>query len=105
MSILTRLLEKRGVKEEELSGEEKIQFDNWKQILTEESITVEKIKEFVERMTSLIEGKWLSFDTGEDKKKELMPYYVVYKAVLGMINSSGVERERLEKYLNQLIEN
>jgi signal recognition particle GTPase len=104
MSILNKILQKRGITESELSSDEKIQFDNWKQILLEDDVTVDKIKEFCERMVSTIEGKWLSFDITEDRKKELMPYHIVYKALLGMINSSGVERERLEKYLNQLIE-
>lgn len=102
MSILSRLLQKRGVTESELSAEEKIQFDNWKKILSEGELTVSTIKEFCQRQIGIIEGKWKDFEY--QNKEKLLPYHSVYKSILGVIDGPKVERENLEKYLNQLLE-
>ena len=104
MSILSKLLQKRGVDESGLSPEEKTQYDNWKRILTEEGITVEKIADFCRQMISVIESKWASLEISADKKAELVPYHTVYRAIQQVIDGPKSERERLEKYLNQLLE-
>lgn len=103
MSILTRLLEKRGVQEKDLSGEEKVQFDTWKKTLSEGDITVESIKGFCVRMIDVIEQKWRDFEY-KDKEK-LLASHTVYKALLGIIDGPKVEKEQLEKYLLNLINN
>jgi hypothetical protein len=102
MSILTKLLDKRGVKEKDLNPAEKIQFDTWRRTLSESDITVTSIKEFCLRMVDVIEQKWRDFEYKE--KEKLLPYHTVYKALLGIIDGPQVEKEQLEKYLNQLIE-
>lgn len=104
MSILQRLLSKRGITEDELMGEERKQFNQWKRTLAEEEISVQTIKEFCQRMVGTIEGKWRGWDLNKQQKAELLPYYTVYKALLDVIDGPKVERENLEKYLNQLIE-
>jgi len=104
MSILSRLLEKRGVTEDELSGDEKVQFNQWKKTLSEEEISVDKIKEFCQKMVGVVEGKWRSWDLTNEQKAELLPYHTVYKAIIDVINGSKVEREQLEEYLTKLIE-
>lgn len=103
MSILSRLLEKRGITEDQLSGEEKVQFEQWKGTLSDGEISVEKIKGFSERMIKTIENKWKDWDISNEKKSELIPYHTVYKAILDVIGGSKVERENLEKYLETLI--
>jgi hypothetical protein len=103
MSILSRFLQKRNLKEEELRPEEKAQFDQWKLTLSEGECSVEKIKEFCIRMVQAIEVKWADFDY--PNKDKLIPSHSVYKAILGVIDGPKAEKERLEKYLTQLIEN
>ena len=100
-SILSRLLEKRGVTEDELSSEEKVQFDQWRLTLSEGECTVGKIKDFCTRMVDVIEVKWRDFEY-KDKEK-LLPVHSVYKAILGIIDGPKAERENLEKYLTNLI--
>ena len=102
MSILSRLLEKRGVKEEDLSTEEKAQFDKWKRTLSEGEITVPKIKEFCERMIAAIETKWRDFEY--TNKERLLPYHTAYKSILGILDGPKTEKEQLEKYLITLLE-
>lgn len=104
MSILSRLLEKRGITEDELVGDEKAQFDQWKKTLSGEEVSVEKIKDFCQNMVGVIEGKWRSWDLTNEQKAELLPYHTVYKAIIDVINGSKVEREQLEEYLQKLIE-
>ena len=104
MSILSRLLEKRGVTEDELSGDEKVQFNQWKKTLSEEEISVDKIKEFCQKMVGVVEGKWRSWDLTNEQKAQMLPYHTVYKAIIDVINGSKVEREQLEEYLTKLIE-
>ena len=104
MSILSRLLEKRGVTEDELSGDEKVQFNQWKKTLSEEEISVDKIKEFCQKMVGVVEGKWRSWDLTNEQKAQMLPYHTVYKAIIDVINGSKVEREQLEEFLQKLIE-
>jgi len=101
MSILSRLLEKRNVQEKDLSSEEKTQFDQWRRILSEGEMSVGKIKEFCERMVSVIETKWSDFEY--QNKEKLLPYHSVYRAILGIIDGPKAEKERLEEYLTKLI--
>lgn len=101
MSILSRLLEKRGVTEDSLNGEEKVQFDNWKRTLSGGEITVTTIRDFCTRMIDVIETKWRDFEY-KDKEK-LLPSHSVYKAILGIIDGPKTEKEKLEQYLTNLI--
>ena len=101
-SQLARLLEKRGIKREELSKEEETQFKQWELTLSGGEVTVGSIRDFCNRMVDVIETKWRDFEY--QNKEKLLPYHGVYKAILGIIDGPKVERENLEKYLNQLIE-
>lgn len=104
MSILSRLLQKRGVEESELTGEEKVQFEQWKKTLAVDELNVDRIREFCQRMNSVIESKWRDLSVTKEQREELLPYHVVYNAILDVIDGSRVEREKLEEYLTKLIE-
>ncbi len=101
MSILSRLLEKRGVTRAQLSTEEETQFRNWEKTLSEGEMSVEKIRSFCARMVDVIATKWRDFEY--PNKEKLLPVHSVYKALLGVIDGPKTEREQLEKYLNTLI--
>lgn len=103
-NILTRLLEKRGIKDAtELQGEEKTQFEKWRAILSKEELTTEDIKQFCQQQVGIIESKWKDYALKNESKAELIPYHIVYKTLLAVIDGPKVAREQLEKYLNELI--
>lgn len=101
--LLENLLGKRGVKDTELTPEERDWFSNQERILSKEELTTEDIKIFCERQIQVIEGKWSDLTTDRNKKAELIPYHTVYKLLLGAIDSPKSAREAVEIQLNQLI--
>lgn len=103
-NILSQLLAKRGIKDvTELSVEEKVQFENWHKILSKDDLTLEDIKNFCQSQVDVIEGKWKDLDVKQSKKAEWIPYHVVYKTFLLVIEGPKVARENLEKQLQDLI--
>lgn len=102
LNILHRLLEKRGVKEEELSPAEQATFNNYKQVLTSE-VTLEKVKEFCHREIKLIEDKFAGPPSDQDIYLKACLH--VYLNLLKAIEAPEAERETLEKYLEGLINN
>ena len=87
-----------------MSQEERAVFDNYKKVLDGgDELTAKQIKEFCQQQIQLIEAKWRKFDTREFDKGLLIPYHTVYKVIIQAIEAPAVERENLEKYLNQLI--
>ena len=105
MSILSRILQKRGIKSfNELENEEKKTFESWEKILSKNTeVTLQDIRKFCQTQCSIIEGKWKDYEMPQSKKAEMLPYFVVYRTLSSIIDSPDVEKEQLEKYLNQLL--
>jgi len=101
MNLLAKLLEKRGIRsEEDLTAEEKKDFDRYKLTLSKE-VTVENIKEFCKSQIKIIEGKC----------DGIIPLTIlqqaslhVYSNILKVIEAPEAERESLERHLLQIIE-
>lgn len=101
MNILSRLLEKRGIKrEEDLTLEEKQVFDRYKLILTKE-VTVENIKEFCKNEITKLEDNFSKPNTEHDIYWKACLH--VYLTLLKVIEAPEAERESLERNLEQLI--
>jgi len=106
MSILNKLLKKRGLKSTaELDSEERATFDSWQKILSKDQLTVEDIKLFCQAQISIIENKWKDFNLDKEKKAELIPYHTVYKNLEQVMSVPQTQREQLEAQLNQMLEN
>lgn len=104
MNILEKFLKSRGIKSpEELSRDERKDFDNWQAIISKPELTTKDIQNFCLTQVSLIENKWKSYDTDTEKKAQLIPYHTVYRTLLQIIDSPQQERSNLEATLNQLI--
>lgn len=104
MNIISRLLEKRGIKDvSELSVEEKATFKTWEAILSKEQLTLEDVKKFCESQVVVIESKWKDLNETNQKKAELIPYHTVYKTLLQAIDAPKSAREMLEQQLTQLL--
>lgn len=102
--LIQNLLNKRGVKNPtELQPEEKKTFDAWQLVLTKEELATKDIVAFIRTQIGVIEGKWKDLDVPTAKKADLIPYHVVYKALLAAIESPAYARKALEIQLNQLL--
>lgn len=104
MGILSRLLEKKGIKStEELTLEERVDFDNWKKILSKEDINLSDVEEFCASNIRNIEAKFKDLDNSKEKLERLVLLHSVYSSLRNLINSPRAEREQLEQYLTQLL--
>lgn len=103
--LLAKLLNKRGItKVEDLSIEEKADFDRWNELLIAKEITIENITEFIKDQKSKIEDKIANPELPKEQRLDLLPYLTIYKSLLVLIQSPSVERELVEKTLKQLIQ-
>lgn len=104
MSILSKLLEKRGLKPEELSTEEKETIKQWQLTLSQGAITVSSIELFCNNNITNIENQFKNLDNSKEKLERLVLLHNVYSSLVKIINSPKIEKEALEKYLTTLLE-
>lgn len=102
-ALLSNLLSKRNITKDDLSKEESQDFARWEGILSGGEVTLEKIQLFSQGQIGAIEANWKNLDNTVQKNERLIVMHSVYKAILGAMTSSEVERASLEKYLTNLI--
>ena len=104
MNILSKLLQKKGIKSvEELTQEERRDFDQWKRVLSKEDINTKDIEEFCSAQIKTIEAQFKDLSISKEKLERLVLLHSVYSSIKDLINSPRAERENLEKYLTQLL--
>lgn len=102
--VITNLFKRRGITDiQQLSPEEKIDYDRWTKILSEGEVSVESIKKFCNNQIGIIESKLRDMSNTNEKNERLIIQFNVYKSILGSIEAPRQEREQLEVYLNSLI--
>ena len=101
---LQEVLTKKGLKEEDLSKEEKKTYDQWNKVLTQEKLTIESVKEFCLTQKHIIESKWEDLDNSDKKNERLILLHTVYSKLARVTEADKKERESLENYLNSLID-
>jgi len=101
--FLSKLLTKRKVKHEELSPEEKQDFDRWEKILSSGEITVKKIEEFCRNQLVSIDSQMRSVDNSSQKNERLVCLHSVYSAIIGLLSGPETEKQTLERYLTDLL--
>ena len=102
--ILKQLLRKKGIEKiEELSLDEKLDFERWNTALNTEDIKMEDLVEFLKSQKSKTEDKLADHKIPKEQRLELLPYLSVYKALLALIETPKVERELAERSLEQLL--
>ena len=103
MSLLDKWLIKAGIKNlEDASPEERVVYDNYRRVLSGETVTVEKIKDFCRSQLDLIENKFAaSTEGGNDAYLKACIH--VYLNILKAIEAPEAERESLERHLTQII--
>ena len=104
-NLLTRLFAKKGIKSvDELSQEERATFDGYAKTLSKTELSVADIRDFLKSQVAIIEGKWKDYGLSSFAKAELIPAHTVYKTLLTVIDAPQLERDQLETFLRNLIE-
>lgn len=102
--LLSRLLEKRGIKDPaELTVEERADFERWRGLLDKEEITVADLSAFLSDQLALIERQFGDVTSSPDKARNLALVHSVYRSLRDFANSKKTEREVLIKYLQSLL--
>lgn len=102
---IEKLLQKRGIKSvEELSPEEKAQFDSWQKTLTTEKVTLPSLATFLNVQKSIIETQFGDINNTDQKNSRLTLQHAIYSKLIRYLESEKVEREALEKYLVELVD-
>jgi hypothetical protein len=102
ISLLTKLLKKRGIeKVEDLSKEEREVFDKYKLVLSGELVTIETLKEFCRSQIISIENKCDGINPLTTMQQASLH---VYMTLIKAIEAPEAERASLERYLTQLID-
>ena len=103
--LLDKLLKKRRIKSaKDLSSEEKTQFDNWARKLEGKEISVGDIKNFIISQINIIKSKLKDTALPDNQMARLILQWNVYESIIGMIESPQTEKERLEQYLQDLLQ-
>lgn len=101
MSILTKLLQKRGIdKVQDLSAEERIVFDQYQAVLSGEKVTIEALADFCKQQIKVIETKCDGVTPLTNIQQASLH---VYLTLVKAIESPEAERAALEQHLTQVI--
>lgn len=103
MSVIDKVLEKRGLKPEELTPEERVTIDSWRSIFEGSEVSVKSIGMFCENNIKTIESKFKEIDTPPQKLQALVLLHSVYSSLLSLINNPQAEKKALEEYLSSLL--
>lgn len=101
---LEKLMGQKGLTLETLSDEEKKDFDRWNKVLSNTKITTENIRDFCVLQKELIESQWSDINNSTQKNDRFVLMHTIYSKIARITEADKVERESLERYLNQLID-
>ncbi len=87
---------------DKLDDDERKVYDRYRAVLTGEPVTLDSLKSFMRSQVSLIESKFGEAETKHDVYYKACIH--VYLTLIKAIEAPLAEREALEKYLIQLIE-
>jgi len=102
-NILTQVLNKLGKKYEELSPPAKEKFDLWEKVLTEEPMTLEKLKEFIKEENERLVRQLIDRDLVSQSEKDIrLKSELAYgRFILSVLDLPKKAIENLETYLRK----
>lgn len=104
MSILNKILEVRGLKRHELNEEEKQQFEQWEEVLSEE-MTAETLSNFLKDQIKRLQKELIESSKARDvdKSSYLSARIENYETMVDFVDEPERTKERLEEHLKELI--
>jgi len=104
-TAIETLLRKRGIESvNDLSPEEKQQYDQWQKVLVNEPITIPRFVEFLNVQKSIVENSLTNLNNSTLVNDRLIVQLNIYSKLLKFLDSDKTEREALIKYLTTLTE-
>lgn len=100
-SLLHNLLEKLGIKYEDLTVEEKKTYTQWSEAFAQKEITIDDLKKFLPSYIDRLEYDLNSYENSKDKDLYLKAALRNAKMVLAFITGPEKRREWLEKHIEQ----
>lgn len=102
--LIFDIFKKKGIESvDQLSIEEKADYDRWTAILSAGDVTVDSILKFCQNQISLIQVHWKNQENTKEKNDRLVMQFNVYNSIIQAITAPTAERENLEKYLTGLL--
>jgi len=102
--LIENLFKKRGIESvDSLAPDEKSVFDRYQFILSNETVSLEQMVEFIKVQKGLVEQRF-ELDNSPAKAKNLELLFTVYSKLLNMIEGPKAERESLIKYLESQLD-
>lgn len=102
-NAVSKVLEKRGLKPEDLSQEEKETIEQWDKTLSAGEVTIDTIRTFCNQNIAYIETQFKDLDNSREKIERLALLHSVYSSLRNIIDSPKSEKESLENYLTSLL--
>src|SRR5438105_404962 len=101
MLSLHSLLEKLGIKYEELTAEEKKTYTQWSEVFTQPEVSIEDLKKFLPSYISRLEYDQNEYENSAKKDTYLKAAIRNAKMMLAFITGPEKRREWLEKHIEQ----
>uniref|UniRef100_A0A6H1ZDQ0 Uncharacterized protein n=1 Tax=viral metagenome TaxID=1070528 RepID=A0A6H1ZDQ0_9ZZZZ len=103
-ALLAKLLDKRKIHAlTDMTGEERSKFDEWNFILEKEELDSNQLRSFCEHQIALIEQRWNKEELSEKSITKLVQQHIVYKQIISALEAPKEEKQRLIKYLEEMI--
>jgi uncharacterized protein (UPF0335 family) len=101
MSVLHNLLEKLGLKYEDLTAEEKKSYDEYTQILSQPEITIDDLKGFIPSQIERLESEQNDYRNTKEKDLFLKAQIRNLKMIHSFIQGPEARKKWLEETLNK----
>lgn len=100
--MISNLLEKFGLKHEELNVAERETLDNWLKVLSEKQLTVEGVKEYIRKMIDGVEMELVGSDIPKTKDLFLKARLRNYLLLAAFLESPDKAKKALENQLKNI---
>ncbi len=101
MSALSKLLEKLNLKYEDLTAEEKKDYEQWSQVLSQPDVSIDDLKKFIPAQLEILEREQNSYENSKEKDLYLKAQIRNLKMIHAFILGPEQRRKWLEDHLNK----
>lgn len=105
MSQLSKLLEKLGLKYEDLNEDEKKTYQSWSEIYSQPDVSIDDLKKFLPIQIESLEYKLTEYENTKDKDLYLKACLRNLRMIRAFITGPEKRKEWLEKHIEQRTKN
>lgn len=97
MLFLDNILEKRGLKYEKLTPDEKETFSAWQEALSKSQVTLDSVREYIKTMRDAVEDRLAFAKFNSDEDKHLKARLQNYMLLAAMLSTPEKARKAIER--------